>query len=96
MNSLKLLADSIAWFAGWISPEVTRYMHTSDHWWSFQSLLTKQALAVYRTMGGRIGSYERVLRLKLQSEPVSRRSRKPMDRELRQLQQLLYLRRMHY
>lgn len=96
VNSLKLFADNIAWFAGWISPQVTCYMRNSDHWWSFASLLTKQALVVYRTMGGRIGTYERVLRLQLQSEPVSRRSRKPMDRDLRKLQQPLHLWRMHY
>lgn len=96
VNSLKLLVDSIAWFAAWISPEVARYMRNSDHWWSFESLLSRQALAVYRTMGGRIGTYELVLRLKSQSSPVSLRSRKPMERKLKQLQRPLHLRQMHY
>lgn len=62
VNSLRLLADQIAWLAGWIDPRITDYIKASDHWWSLQSLLTKEALIVYRKNGGRIGTYEAVIR----------------------------------
>jgi hypothetical protein len=63
VNSLRLLADQIAWLAGWIDPGITEYIKASDHWWSLQALLTREALIVYRKNGGRIGTYEAVIRL---------------------------------
>lgn len=62
INSLKLLADRVAWLAGWIDPRITDYIKASDHWWSLQALLTKDALVVYRKNSGKTGTYEAVLR----------------------------------
>lgn len=61
VNSLKLLANRVAWLAGWMDPAISAYMQNSDHWWSYQSLLDEKALAVFRTNGGRVGSYAKVL-----------------------------------
>ncbi|NHZ93478.1 hypothetical protein F2P45_31415 [Massilia sp. CCM 8733] len=59
--SLRLFADRIRWFAGWIDPGISRYIQNSDHWWSLQALLHRRALAAYRQLGGRAGSYRAVL-----------------------------------
>lgn len=74
--SLRLFADRIAWFSAWIDPAISFYMQHSDHWWSFHALLDREALAIYRAMGGRVGTYEKVLRQKaINVSPESRRSR---------------------
>lgn len=67
--SLRMLADRITWFSGWIAPSITTYVHTSDHWASFQTLLSREALAVYRHTGGRVGTSE--LLFSLPSAPMS-------------------------
>lgn len=61
VTSLQLLAERICWFVGWISPAIPTYIRQTDHWWSFQALLTQQALATYRRNGGRIGTYKALL-----------------------------------
>lgn len=61
INSLRLLAERIAWFAGWVNPNINQYMRWSDHWMSYMILLNQEALAIYRTTGGGSGSYEKVL-----------------------------------
>ncbi|MBF1163730.1 MAG: Abi family protein [Dechloromonas agitata] len=61
VTSLCLLADRICWFAGWISPTIPAYIRTTDHWWSFQALLSQLALATYRRNGGRAGTYKALL-----------------------------------
>lgn len=61
VNSLKLLAERIAWFAGWVNPKITQYMHWSDHWWSYMVLLNQKALTIYRATGGARGTFEQVL-----------------------------------
>lgn len=95
INSLKQLASHIAWFVGWIDPAITEYIRNSDHWWSFQSLLSREALAVYRMTGGRIGTYERILRTQLQSE--SKRLRQTSRKQPLNFQyKPLYLLRFHY
>lgn len=77
VTSLKLFAERLAWFAGWIDPSIPVYMRRSDHWWSFMSLLDQQALLIYRQTGGRIGSYEQVLRRKANVSPLVLSLRKP-------------------
>lgn len=61
--SIRAFMERIAWMASWIDPVIADHMRRSDHWWSLQALLSQQALAVYRKNGGRVGSYEAVLRL---------------------------------
>lgn len=61
VTSLQLLANRICWFAGWISPAIPAYIQQTDHWWSFQALLSQRALATYRRSGGRIGTYRILL-----------------------------------
>ena len=61
VTSLQLFAERICWFAGWISPAIPAYIQQTDHWWSFQALLSQQALATYRRKGGRIGTYKALL-----------------------------------
>lgn len=59
--SLRRLADNVCWFAGWIDPGIPTYIQTSDHWWSLQALLNRQALLTYRQLGGRAGTYRAIL-----------------------------------
>jgi hypothetical protein len=61
INSLKLFADRVCWFAGWISPAIPAYIQQTDHWWSFQALLSQRALAIYRVRGGQTGTYKAVM-----------------------------------
>lgn len=63
--SLRLFSERIAWLAGWIDPAITSYMRSSDHWWSFHALLSQNAIATFRLSGGRVGTYETILREKL-------------------------------
>ena len=59
--SLRKFADCVCWFSGWIGPDIPAYIRSSDHWWSFQALLSRRALATYRRMGGRVGTYQKIL-----------------------------------
>lgn len=61
ITSLKLFADRLCWFAGWINPTIPSYIRTTDHWWSFQVLLSRRALVIYRVNGGLLGTYKAVL-----------------------------------
>ncbi|QJQ03144.1 hypothetical protein C798_23795 [Herbaspirillum rubrisubalbicans Os34] len=80
INSLRRFVDNISWFAGWIDPDITTYLHNSDHWWSLQVLLDRRALAIYRHSGGVAGTYRSILdaaelpvaRLTLRRKPWSR------------------------
>lgn len=63
INSLNKFLDRICWMASWIDPKIADHIRNSDHWWSLQALLSREALAVYRHNGGKIGSYEAILRL---------------------------------
>ncbi|MBV4537886.1 Abi family protein [Pseudomonas urmiensis] len=81
VNSLRLLANQITWLAGWIDPEITNYIKASDHWWSLQALLTKEALTVYRKNGGRVGTYEAVIRTTPQHEVVTWPNKTPRTPE---------------
>ena len=44
-----------------MSPSIPAYIQQTDHWWSLQTLLSQQALAIYRRHGGRIGTYKALL-----------------------------------
>ena len=59
--SLSLAASRICWFASWLSPNISRHIQASDHWHSLHLLLDRHALAAYRSTGGAIGTYEKVL-----------------------------------
>lgn len=59
--SLQKYCDSLCWLAGWINPAISKHILESDHWWTLQALLSRQALVAYRTQGGRIGTYQSVL-----------------------------------
>ena len=61
VNSLRLFSDNVCWLAGWIDPDIPSYICGSDHWWSLQALLSRQALGIYRQTGGRIGTYRAIL-----------------------------------
>lgn len=76
VNSFRRFADNVCWFAGWIDPGIPTYIRTSDHWWSLQALLQRQALVTYRQMGGKAGSYRAIL----DSTELPGRSRKSAAR----------------
>lgn len=61
VNSLRLFADNVCWLAGWIDPPISTYIQNSDHWWSLQALLRRQALVTYRELGGVVGTYREIL-----------------------------------
>lgn len=79
INSLKKFSDNLCWFAGWINPEIPAYIKGTDHWWSFQVLLSQNALATYRRLGGRIGTYKTLLNSSDVSIPKKRNG---LDRPL--------------
>lgn len=70
VNSLRRLVDNLSWFAGWIDPVISRHLRNSDHWWSLQVLLDRQALATYRRFGGRAGTYRLVLEVTRPPSPA--------------------------
>lgn len=61
VKSLQRFADNVCWFAGWIDPSIPTYIRSSDHWWSLQALLNRQALVTYRQFGGKVGTYRAIL-----------------------------------
>ncbi|MFJ3057736.1 hypothetical protein [Herbaspirillum sp. NPDC087042] len=61
VNSLRCFAGNICWFAGWIDPDISTYLRNSDHWWSLQLLLDRQALATYRRLGGAAGTCRTII-----------------------------------
>lgn len=61
VTSLRLFANNVCWFSGWIDPSIPTYIQDSDHWWSLQVLLNRQALITYRKLGGKLGTYRAIL-----------------------------------
>lgn len=61
VTSLRLFADNVCWLSGWIDPSIPTYIQNSDHWWSLQALLDRQALTTYRKLGGTVGTYRAIL-----------------------------------
>lgn len=59
--SLTRFSEQLCWLTGWVSHSIPSHIQSSDHWWSFHALLSKEALAVYRRMGGKIGTYKAVI-----------------------------------
>lgn len=49
--------QKIAWLTSWIDPAIPQYMTQTDHWWALNTLLSSDALDIYRQHGGRAGSY---------------------------------------
>ncbi|KAI3593946.1 Permease of the drug/metabolite transporter (DMT) superfamily [Cupriavidus sp. U2] len=87
--SLSAAMERVSWIAGWISPKVANHIRATDHWCKLRSLLSRHALATYRTMGGTAGTYRRVLdALSEASEVSNHRSRRypsPASKRRRQL-----------
>lgn len=71
VKSMGMLADRITWFASWIDASITDHIHGSDHWASFQKLLSRKALAIYRINGGRAGTTEMLFALQQESNKKS-------------------------
>lgn len=61
VSSLSQFCERLLKVAGWIDPAIAHHMKQSDHWTSFQALLTRDALAAYRMNGGRSGTYQELL-----------------------------------
>jgi hypothetical protein len=61
ITSMRLLADQIAWFAGWIDPQISLYIKATPHWRHLQWLLTRDALFMYRENGGKAVNYEKTM-----------------------------------
>ncbi len=61
ITSLRLFTENVCWFADWIDANISTYIRSSDHWWSLQALLHKQALITYRQFGGEAGTYRVIL-----------------------------------
>lgn len=93
VNSLKKFADNLCWFSGWISPEIPAYIKVTDHWWSFQVLLSQDALATYRRLGGRIGTYRTLLNSSDLNIPKQRKS---IYRPLQTFKERIMIRRCYY
>lgn len=75
VNSLRLLAQRIAWLAGWVDPAITHHMQQSDYWWSYHALLDRDALTIFRITGGAMGSFEQVLNAKSVTHRFGRQRR---------------------
>lgn len=86
VNSLRLFADKVRWFAGWIDPQISTYIENSDHWWSLQALLHRQALVTYRELGGEVGTYRAILEsTQLPQHAPKRNLRKPQRKFLQRV-----------
>lgn len=83
--SINKAIEKIAEMAGWIDPSIPVYMRKTRHWAALKSLLTRQALAMYRLHGG--GKY-----LHLEGPGKMRRS-KPENVE--KIMSRIKLRKLH-
>jgi hypothetical protein len=92
VNSLGRFADNVCWLAGWIDPLIPTYIRNSDHWWSLQALLHRQALVTYRRLGGEVGSYRAIL----DATELPRRSEKSMSKPQRKYLERLVADRYFY
>jgi hypothetical protein len=61
VTSMRLLADQIAWFAGWIDPRISLYIKATPHWRHLQWLLTRDTLFLYRENGWKAVNYEKTV-----------------------------------
>lgn len=59
--SFRLFCERLCWLAHWIDPKLSKHMRDNDHWWTLHALLSRDALATYRTLGGQAGTYQTVL-----------------------------------
>lgn len=90
VNSLRLFADKICWFAGWIDPDIGAYLRNSDHWWSLQALLQQHAIATYRDLGGKTGAFRATLEATQIFAPTQRKRKKQRPRYRRYLLEKRY------
>jgi len=95
--SIRAFMDRIAWMASWIDPVIADHMRRSDHWWTLQALLSQQALAVYRKNGGKVGTFEAVLRLApCHEEPAWPYMDSRLPARAQRLQNRVAVKRYHY
>lgn len=93
INSLRLLAERLCWLMSWIDPAIPAHIRKSDHWNSFHALLSRDALAIYRSKGGYAGSYQAVLdALASPAKPTSQHRPTFLDR----LERRRYIGSYHY
>lgn len=80
VNSLRLFAGRVCWFAGWIDPAIPDYIHRSDHWYTLLLMLERRALVAYRLSGGEAGAFRTVMRETDPAYASSVLSKKPLHR----------------
>jgi hypothetical protein len=90
--SLRLFADRICWFSSWIDPGIQTYIQNSDHWYSIQALLHRQALVISRQLGGKVGTYREIL----DSTKLHPRNKKSLRKPCGKLRMRLLANRYHY
>ncbi|CAG9185983.1 hypothetical protein [Cupriavidus pampae] len=61
LTSTKLFALRVVWLASWIDPAISAHIEKSDHWACLQMLLSRRALATYRSRGGRTDTYHALI-----------------------------------
>ncbi|MBU67012.1 MAG: hypothetical protein CL858_26780 [Cupriavidus sp.] len=61
LTSTKLFSQRVVWLASWIDPAIGAHIERSDHWACLQTLLSRQALATYRSRGGRADTYHSLI-----------------------------------
>lgn len=92
VNSFRRFADNVCSFVGWIDPSIPVYIQNTDHWWSLQALLHRQALVTYRQLGGKAGTYRAIL----DAVELPRHSKKIQRKPLRKFQERLVADRYFY
>lgn len=92
ITNMAAAMEKVAWLAGWIDPPIPDYMKQTDHWWTFNVLLSRDALAVYRQRGGNVETYKTLLGQPSGQAPC--RQRRP--EKIRQLLARVEKRRYHF
>lgn len=61
VDSFVMCSQRILEITGWIDPEIPQHIQKSDHWRTFEVLLSRRALATFRARGGEAGVYQELL-----------------------------------
>lgn len=61
VDSFVMCSQRILEITGWIHPEIPLHIKKSDHWRTFEVLLSRKALAAFRARGGEAGVYQELL-----------------------------------
>lgn len=81
VTSMRLLANPIAWFAGWTDPRISKYIKATPHWRHLPWLLTRDALLMYRESGGKAVNFEKPMFRPLVYQVKTASNRKPTSHE---------------